>query len=209
MPRSSCASAACDWLHVAGSRQRKSSLELIKMSSTTLIRGTFVPNKTRRLTSRLDCPRKQSNDSFRDGVNQYGSRYVEACQETSYELVILISQKVKTAAAIAGSTAAAAYVDAKYHISKDISTLKYLSGGDREFKRNGTFTFHTPLSLRTINLMLTPAPIISKQEARLLLLFLRGVSREISPPPSYLVTGGLIHIERDAREGVSICSFLP
>ncbi|KAL9637806.1 MAG: hypothetical protein Q9164_001969 [Protoblastenia rupestris] len=45
---------------------------------------------------------------------------------------------VKTAAAIAGSTAAAAYVDAKYHISKDIGTLKYLSGGDREFKRNAS-----------------------------------------------------------------------
>ena len=55
----------------------------------------------------------------------------------------LILFLANAAAAVAGAAAATAFVDAKFHISKDIGTFRYLLGGEREFKKNGPSNYPT------------------------------------------------------------------
>ena len=53
------------------------------------------------------------------------------------------------AAAVAGTTVAAAYLDAKYHISKDVRMIAKLKIGEREYAKAGTVAAH----------LLAPRPI--------------------------------------------------
>jgi hypothetical protein len=44
-----------------------------------------------------------------------------------------------TAAAVAGGTALAAYVEAKYHIGKEVGMLVHMKRAERDYKKAGVF----------------------------------------------------------------------
>ena len=54
------------------------------------------------------------------------------------KLTQLLLTIATTAAAIAGTSAAAAYLDAKFHISKDVGTIGRLKAGEAAYVKAGT-----------------------------------------------------------------------
>ena len=51
----------------------------------------------------------------------------------------LLTGRTAATAVVAGGTALAAYLDAKFHISKDLSSIARLKKGERDYKQAGTY----------------------------------------------------------------------
>jgi hypothetical protein len=56
----------------------------------------------------------------------------------------LTATTVPVAGAIAGASAAAAYLDAKFHIRKDIRSIRGEAATEKEFARRSKSCFHYP-----------------------------------------------------------------
>jgi hypothetical protein len=54
--------------------------------------------------------------------------------------LIVLTEKIAVAAAVAASTGIGAYLNAKYHIAKDLRQIYATNRGQRRFERAGTMT---------------------------------------------------------------------
>lgn len=113
-----------------------------------------------------------------------------------------------TTALIAASAAAATYLDAKFHISKDIRTISLRWRAEQHYARAGTppvkCSGRGPRSMTLRDWCAT-----SQIQSTLTLLFLRGGCKESLRCAGHLVTPRSVHLARDLCTGLPICGILP
>lgn len=113
-----------------------------------------------------------------------------------------------TTALIAASAAAASYLDAKFHISKDIRTISLNWRAEQHYARAGTppvkCSGRGPRSMALRDWCAT-----SQIQSTLNLLFLRGGCKESLRCAGHLVTPRNVHLARDLCTGLQICGILP
>lgn len=113
-----------------------------------------------------------------------------------------------TTALIAASAAAATYLDAKFHISKDIGTIALSWRAERHYARAGTLPVKRsdegPRSMALRDWCAT-----SQIQPTLSLLFLRGGCKELFRCAGHLVTPRSVHLARDLCTRLPICGILP
>ena len=113
-----------------------------------------------------------------------------------------------TTALIAASAAAATYLDAKFHISKDIGTISLNWRAERHYARAGTLSVMCsewgPRSMSLRDWCAT-----SQIQPTFNLLFLRRHCKEPLRCAGHLVTTCSVHMARDLCTGLPICGILP
>ena len=113
-----------------------------------------------------------------------------------------------TTALIAASAAAATYLDAKFHISKDIGTISLNWRAERHYARAGTLSVmcseRGPRSMSLRDWCAT-----SQIQPTFNLLFLRRHCKGSLRCAGHLVTICSVHLARDLCTGLPICGILP
>lgn len=113
-----------------------------------------------------------------------------------------------TTALIAASAAAASYLDAKFHISKDIGSIALSLSAERHYARAGTLPGKRS-DEGPRNMTLRDWCATSKIQSTLNLLLFRGGCKESFRCPGHLVTPRNVHLARDLCTRLPICGILP
>lgn len=112
------------------------------------------------------------------------------------------------AGAIAGATAAAAYLDAKFHIRKDLNALRGFNASQREFEAACMLAPPGP-SPDTLRCWLTRPPRRQERPPQSLVLLRKTGTPTTRVGRGNLVASRLLYMGRDVRERVPLCAILP